>query len=164
MKRWVGSTISTSINHPESDERIQVKLSKKFLAAATSPNKNYQVPSTTNDFFNSKDRIEYKMKQDLDKKDDRFVWVDKYRKVGRQKIPQQYLEREAMLKTFAVYQADKMKETGESGFDRSEPVLGQSFDFRGKAEVPKDMTLSSFVSKDSLPYTSQLKRLADMST
>ena len=83
MKRWVGSTISTSINHPESDERIQVKLSKKFLAAATSPNKNYQVPSTTNDFFNSKDRIEYKMKQDLDKKDDRFVWVDKYRKVGR---------------------------------------------------------------------------------
>ena len=161
MKRWVGSTISTSINHPESDERIQVKLSKKFLKA-TSPNESYQVPSTTNDFFNPKDRVEYRMKQELAKKDDRFVWFDKTRKVGRQKIPQQYLEREAMLKTFAVYQAEQMKETGESGFDRTEPILGKSFDFKG--EVPKNMTLSSFVSKDSLPYTSQLKRLADMST
>lgn len=75
MKRWVGSTISTSINHPESDERIQVKLSKKFLKA-TSPNESYQVPSATNDFFNPKDRVEYRMKQELAKKDDRFVWFD----------------------------------------------------------------------------------------
>ena len=54
MKRWVGSSISSSINHPESEDKIQVKLSKKFLKAV-SPSKNYQVPSTTNDFFNPKD-------------------------------------------------------------------------------------------------------------
>ena len=100
------------------------------------------------------------MKHELKNSDERFIWVDKTRKVGRQKIPPQYLEREAMIKSFAAYQADQMKEANDTGFDHSEPVLAA----RTFQEAPKNMTLSSFVSKDSMPYTSQLKRLADMST
>ena len=61
MKRWVGSSIADSINHPESEEKIQVKLSKKFLQK-TSPMKQYQVPSTTNEFFNPKDQLDFRLK------------------------------------------------------------------------------------------------------
>ena len=60
MKRWVGSTISNSFVHPELD-KVQVKLSKKFLKNA-SLTKNFNVPSPSTDFFNPKDKLDFRLK------------------------------------------------------------------------------------------------------
>ena len=99
MARWVGTTIGQSFRGPELD-KVQVKLSKKFLKHVNPKLTTYKVPSTTNDFFNPPEKFNFRSKSELRNDDnDKFVWVDKTRKVGRQKIPQQYLEREEMLRT-----------------------------------------------------------------
>ena len=85
MKRWVGSTIGGSFKSPELD-KVQVKLSKKFLNKVDPA--SFKVPSASDDFFNPVDKLDYRMKHDLKKHDDHFIWVDKNRKVGRQRIPQ----------------------------------------------------------------------------
>ena len=100
MKRWVGTTIGQSFRGPELD-KVQVKLSKKFLKSVNPKLNTYKVPSTTNDFFNPHEKFDFRAKSELKNNDDheKFVWVDNTRKVGRQRIPQQYLEREEMIRT-----------------------------------------------------------------
>ena len=98
MQRWVGSTIADSFKGPEVD-KVQVKLSKKFLKMAQPKQNTYKVPSTMNNFMHQPaERCQWQThKRHND--ENRFIWVDGNRKVGRQLIPKQYVERETMLRS-----------------------------------------------------------------
>ena len=95
MQRWVGSTIADSFKGPETD-KVQVKLSKKFLKIANPKQNTYKVPSTMNNFFyQPSEKYQTHIRHN---DENRFIWIDGTRKVGRQLIPKQYIERETMIR------------------------------------------------------------------
>ena len=97
MQRWVGSTIGESFKGPDVD-KVQVKLSKKFLKTSNPKQNSYKVPSTMNNFLHVPAEKCQWQTHIRHNDDNRFIWIDGTRKVGRQLIPKQYLERESMLR------------------------------------------------------------------
>jgi len=99
MARWVGS--SFDLNEPMLD-KINVKNSKKIMRRAAVHDAD-KVPTVPNLILSQYDyQIDGKFKQDIDngikEKDENFIYMDGKRKVGRQRIPQEFYKREEQLK------------------------------------------------------------------
>ena len=153
MQRWVGSSIADSFKGPEVD-KVQVKLSKKFLKMANPKQNTYKVPSTMNNFMHQPaERCQWQTHVRHNDAN-RFIWVDGNRKVGRQLIPKQYIEREAMLRNSMPDVASKNLGSAAGDYENG---LGQAHD-----DV-KQQTRSSFASRDSLPHSQNLKALVELS-
>lgn len=89
MKRWVGSSID--FNEPQVN-KIAVKPSKKLHRQANAVRK-ISVPDLIVSQYNPSVDGNFKLELDyrFKNQDEKFIYMDGKRKVGRQKIPTEFL-------------------------------------------------------------------------
>ena len=96
MQRWVGSTINFSAPQVT---KVAVKQSKKLHRKAEADHR-VTIPEIIKSQYDP--AIDRSFKVQLSPRfrnvDEKFILMDGKRKVGRQRIPAEFLKREAMLK------------------------------------------------------------------
>ena len=169
MKRWVG----TSINFEEPQvEKISVKPNKKIVRQAAVSHK-LSVPDLIESQYNYKIDADHKIEAAprFLNNDGKFIIMDGKRKVGRQRIPQEYLKREESLKKATMNRtilepltqnSPESKATVNIGPGKVDATMLQNLhsSIDKRHESP---SLTPFADRNSLPYSASLRVLAEKS-
>ena len=169
MDRWVG----TKINFDEPQvSKITIKPSKKNnYSESKLKSRLVSVPAIIESQTDpSKDKsYEYQIDARFKNQGEKFIMMDGKRKVGRQRIPSEFYQREESLKRAAL--VGKSENTQTQTINRLRNIGSQlavndrTFkEFQNAIdEKHKSPSLNKYPDRNSLPYSSSLRALANQS-